>query len=93
MADGSVLEKFNHPHTTQKGEKRAWVPLHQLETLWLNTGTLCNIACENCYIKSTPTNDALVYLTRKEALPFLKEAKEMGTREVGITGGGALHEP
>ncbi|MEM9988471.1 MAG: radical SAM protein [Pseudomonadota bacterium] len=93
MADGSILAKFSHPHTTQKGDKRAWVPLYQLETLWLNTGTLCNIACENCYIESTPTNDALVYLTRNEALPFLQEAKEMGTREIGITGGEPFMNP
>jgi hypothetical protein len=93
MADGSGLLKFADPHTTAKGDKRAWVPLRRLETLWLNTGTLCNIACENCYIESTPTNDALVYLTRDEARAYLDEALTMGTREVGITGGEPFMNP
>ncbi|MBB4658168.1 radical SAM protein [Parvularcula dongshanensis] len=94
MADGSPLAaKFTDPHTTAKGEDRAWVGLRRLETLWLNTGTLCNIACENCYIESTPRNDALVYLTLEEALPYLGEAEGMGTREVGITGGEPFMNP
>lgn len=93
MADGSPMLKFSDPHTTAKGDKRAWVPLKKLETLWLNTGTLCNIACENCYIESTPTNDALVYLTRDEAYVYLEEAQEFGTREIGITGGEPFMNP
>ncbi|MEM9421402.1 MAG: radical SAM protein [Pseudomonadota bacterium] len=93
MADGSALIKFADPHTTAKGEKRAWVPMKKLDTLWLNTGTLCNIACTNCYIESTPRNDALVYLTRDEAKTYLDEALEMGTREIGITGGEPFMNP
>jgi len=42
-ADG----KFSHPDVTAKGEKRARVGLTKLETLWFNTGTLCNLACVN----------------------------------------------
>jgi hypothetical protein len=88
MADGHTPKsKFSDPRITAKGEERAAVPLYGLDTLWLNTGTLCNIACENCYIESTPTNDALVYLTLADALPFLGEAQAMGAREIGITGG------
>ncbi|ADM09616.1 radical SAM domain protein [Parvularcula bermudensis HTCC2503] len=94
MADGDLpAEKFSHPHLTAKGETRAWVPLRQLETLWLNTGTLCNIACENCYILSSPQNDDLVYLSRDEARPYLDEAREMGAREIGITGGEPFMNP
>jgi hypothetical protein len=47
-------EKFDHPTITAKGEERAWVRLEKLETLWVNTGTLCNIECVNCYIESSP---------------------------------------
>ncbi|HEX9931352.1 MAG TPA: radical SAM protein [Allosphingosinicella sp.] len=61
--------------------------LERLETLWLNTGTLCNLACASCYIESSPTNDALVYLTLAEAEAYLDEARGMGTREIGFTGG------
>ena len=85
--------KFTDPHVTAKGERRAWVPMRRLDTLWLNTGTLCNIACSNCYIESTPTNDALAYLSLADALPFLDEARALGTREVGITGGEPFMNP
>ena len=48
-------EKFSDPQVTAKGEPRASVPLKHLDTLWLNTGTLCNLACASCYIESSPT--------------------------------------
>ena len=55
--------KFAHSDLTAKGEQRARVGLTGLQTLWFNTGTLCNLACVNCYIESTPKNDRLVYLS------------------------------
>jgi hypothetical protein len=64
-----------------------------LETLWLNTGTLCNLACTSCYIESSPRNDALVYLGLGEAEAFLDEAKALGTREIGFTGGEPFMNP
>jgi uncharacterized Fe-S cluster-containing radical SAM superfamily protein len=79
--------KFRDPFVTAKGEKRASVTMRQLETLWINTGTLCNLACASCYIESSPTNDALVYLTLAEVEAFLGEAEALGTREIGFTGG------
>jgi hypothetical protein len=30
--------------------------------LWFNTGTLCNLTCENRYIESSPRNDRLAYV-------------------------------
>ena len=60
------LKKFADPDWTATGEPRAKVALTALETLWFNTGTLCNIECRNCYILSSPSNDALVYLTLAE---------------------------
>jgi hypothetical protein len=79
--------KFRDPFITAKGEPRARVALSRLETLWINTGTLCNLACASCYIESSPTNDALVYPTLAEILPYLDEAAALGTREIGFTGG------
>jgi hypothetical protein len=79
--------KFRDPLVTAKGERRAHVALDRLETLWINTGTLCNLACKSCYIESSPTNDALVYLSLSEAEAFFDEAERMGTREIGFTGG------
>jgi len=72
---------------TARGEQRAFVDLGRLETLWINTGTLCNLACKTCYIESSPTNDALVYLTLAEVDSYLDEAEALGTREIGFTGG------
>ena len=43
-------QKFEHPTRTAKGEERAWVSLQQLETLWVNTGTLCN-----CLLYTSPS--------------------------------------
>ncbi len=89
------LRPFEDPETTVTGERRGRVPWHGLRTLWLNTGTLCNIECQNCYIQSSPTNDRLVYLTRADVLPFLDEidAGAMGAVQVGITGGEPFMAP
>lgn len=81
--------KFRDRLVTAKGEARATVTLTGLDTLWFNTGTLCNIACLNCYIESSPKNDALAYLTAAEVAAYLDEIRALGlpTREIGFTGG------
>jgi uncharacterized radical SAM superfamily Fe-S cluster-containing enzyme len=88
-------QKFKNPRVTADGQTRAIVELQQLETLWLNTGTLCNIECRNCYIESGPKNDRLVYLSRGEALSYLEEIARDGhpTREIGFTGGEPFMNP
>jgi hypothetical protein len=88
-------EKFRDPVVTARGERRAVVALERLETLWFNTGTLCNIACLNCYIESGPTNDALVYLSAAEVEAYLDEVASLGlrTREIGFTGGEPFMNP
>ncbi|MDQ3145205.1 MAG: radical SAM protein, partial [Pseudomonadota bacterium] len=85
--------KFRDPQRTSGGDPRASVALGQLETLWINTGTLCNLACKTCYILSSPTNDALVYPTLAEVDLFLDEAQALGTREIGFTGGEPFMNP
>lgn len=89
------IEQFSDPAVTAKGEQRAWVEQKSLTTLWFNTGTLCNLACVNCYIESTPTNDALVYLTLAEVVTYLDEIASDGypTEEIGITGGEPFMNP
>jgi len=89
------LEKFSDPDFTAKGEPRARVALAGLRTLWLNTGSLCNITCRNCYIESSPQNDRLAYITRAEALAFLDEIERGGwpVREIGFTGGEPFMNP
>ena len=87
--------KFSDPLVTADGQSRASVELQELETLWFNTGTLCNIECRNCYIESSPKNDRLAYLKHSEVVPFLDEIKNDGlaTREIGFTGGEPFMNP
>jgi len=88
-------DKFEHPDWTAKGEQRASVPLRALDTLWINTGTLCNIECASCYILSSPRNDALVYISASEVRALLDEVRDLGlgTREIGYTGGEPFMNP
>ena len=87
--------KFRDPRTTAKGETRARVALQALETLWINTGTLCNVACRGCYIESSPRNDRLAYITAEEVARYLDEIADTGlpTREIGFTGGEPFMNP
>jgi uncharacterized Fe-S cluster-containing radical SAM superfamily protein len=87
--------KFKNPLTTVKGEVRARVRLGELRTLWINTGTLCNVTCEHCYIESSPSNDRLAYITPEEAAAYLDEIERqhLGTREIGVSGGEPFMNP
>ena len=91
----SHLEKFSDPNVTAKGEARARVALTHPETLWFNTGTLCNIECVNCYIDSSPTNDALVYITADEVRDYLQQlvSQDWPVREIAFTGGEPFMNP
>jgi hypothetical protein len=81
--------KFRDPFTTAKGETRASVAMKGLDTLWFNTGTLCNLTCRNCYIESSPRNDRLAYLTRDDVQGYLEEISRdsLPTKLIGFTGG------
>ena len=88
-------EKFQDPFFTAKGDRRAAVRLSGLRTLWFNTGTVCNLACRNCYIESSPTNDRLAYLTVAEVRDYLDEIERdrLPTEEIGFTGGEPFMNP
>lgn len=86
--------KFSDPDITASGERRAVVPLTALKTLWFNTGTLCNLACRDCYIESSPRNDRLAYISRNEVRAFLDEARgRPELEEIGLTGGEPFLNP
>jgi uncharacterized Fe-S cluster-containing radical SAM superfamily protein len=99
MASSSLFSldprKFQDPFVTAKGEKRAHVKLKALETLWFNTGTLCNLTCQHCYIQSSPKNDRLVYLTAAEVAGYLDEigTGSLPTSMIGFTGGEPFMNP
>jgi sulfatase maturation enzyme AslB (radical SAM superfamily) len=88
-------DKFRDPDWTATREPRARVALRKLETLWINTGTLCNITCHNCYIESSPRNDRLLYVTAAEAASYFDEIArlDLGTRQIGFTGGEPFMNP
>ncbi|MBM3609183.1 MAG: radical SAM protein [Alphaproteobacteria bacterium] len=87
--------KFADAQTTANGETRASVTLARLETLWINTGTLCNLSCASCYIESTPRNDRLAYMSRAEVRAYLDEIaqQQLGTQTIGVTGGEPFMNP
>lgn len=90
--------KFKDKFKTSKNEKRAFVPMERMDTLWFNTGTLCNLKCANCYIESSPTNDRLVYLEAEDVKPFLNEVVEnknnrIDVNRIGFTGGEPFLNP
>lgn len=87
--------KFRDRFVTADGQTRASVALSHPETLWFNTGTLCNIECLNCYIESSPTNDALVYITADEVRTYLDQLTERDwkVREIAFTGGEPFMNP
>ena len=87
--------RFRDPLATITGETRASVPLRALDTLWFNTGTLCNLTCANCYIESSPRNDRLDWLTAADVRAYLDEIARdaLPTRLIGFTGGEPFMNP
>ncbi len=87
--------KFQNPDLTADGSPRAIVALTHLRILWFNTGTLCNLTCDNCYIESSPKNDRLAYLSEAEVRHYLEEIKSdgLGVEEIGFTGGEPFMNP
>jgi len=74
---------------TARGERRAQVSLGRF---WINTGTLCNLACSNCYIESTPRNDRLAYITAEEVRTYLDEIESDGLGTELTTPSSAGHQ-
>ena len=85
--------KFKEMRKTANGQERASVTLQELKTLWFNTGTLCNLKCENCYIESSPTNDRLSFLTMLEVKAVLADVSSVETKVIGLTGGEPFLNP
>lgn len=95
MATPLNTQKFCDPARTLDGQARASVALRALETLWFNTGTLCNITCAHCYIESSPSNDRLEYLRARDVTAYLDEIQQtkLPVSEIGFTGGEPFMNP
>ena len=89
------MRKFSDPRVTLDGQPRAMVAPTALDTLWFNTGTLCNLTCATCYIESSPRNDRLTWLARAEVARFLADAAALPRppRTIGFTGGEPFMNP
>lgn len=92
---GANIGKFEDRFVTADGQQRASVALSAPTTLWFNTGTLCNITCANCYIDSSPTNDALVFISADEVENYLDQLnqREWPVTEIAFTGGEPFMNP
>ena len=86
---------FLNKNFTSDGKPRAYVELKNIETLWFNTGTLCNLKCNDCYIESSPTNKNLQYINLLEVKKYITEIKKnnLGTKLIGLTGGEPFMNP
>jgi uncharacterized Fe-S cluster-containing radical SAM superfamily protein len=70
------------------------LPFEGLETLWFQVaGTLCNIQCTHCFISCGPANDALKMMPPEQVEAGLREARELGVREIYFTGGEPFLHP
>ena len=89
------IKKFQNQFITASGDARASVDFKKFDTLWFNTGTLCNLSCANCYIESTPLNDSLVYISLGEVTEYLDEILEMQIErpQIAFTGGEPFMNP
>ena len=87
--------KFEDPFLTAEGLERASVELERPRTLWFNTGSVCNITCDNCFMESSPKNDRLVYISADEVEDYLFQLKERRwpVAELGFTGGEPFVNP
>lgn len=88
-------EKFAHLTITADGQPRAHVAVSALTTLWVNTGSLCNLACEGCYIESSPSNDRLDWFRPDDLSAYFDEirTRALPIRTVGFTGGEPFANP
>lgn len=89
------VAKFTDRALTAKGEPRAWVAFEGLRTLWVNTGTVCNLECPGCYIESSPHNERLSWFLPEDLRALLAEAKatDAPLTTVGFTGGEPFANP
>ena len=86
---------FLNKKITTDGSRRAFVEMRDLETLWFNTGTLCNLKCSGCYIESSPINDHLEYIKFYDVKKYINEiiSYNYKTKVIGFTGGEPFMNP
>jgi sulfatase maturation enzyme AslB (radical SAM superfamily) len=64
------------------------LPLVRFSSLWFQvTGLKCNLECTHCLVDSSPDNDRLAFLERDTVRSHLREAGDLGVKEIYFTGG------
>jgi len=66
------------------------VSFKQLNELWINTGTACNLECPFCLEGSRPGDTRLERIKLNEIKPYLDEAVRLGVNRFCFTGGEPL---
>ncbi|MEL6821349.1 MAG: radical SAM protein [Calditrichota bacterium] len=62
--------------------------LDSLDNLWFQvSGTLCNIACDHCFISCSPVNHSFEIMSLEEVRGYLEQSVELGVKEYYFTGG------
>ncbi len=70
------------------------VALRSLDTLWFQVaGTLCNLACNHCFVSCSPTNHTHEHLPLSLVERYLAEARALGVKEYYFTGGEPFLNP
>lgn len=63
-------------------------PLSHLASLWIQvTGTWCNLTCTHCFNSSGPEEPWLKSLDADAVFRAIREAEELGVKEIYFTGG------
>lgn len=78
---------------TSAGEPRGYIDFQALKQLWIHTGTLCNLACPNCFEHSGPKSKRLGAISLEDIRPYLKEAAALNVSSFGFTGGEPFMNP
>jgi AdoMet-dependent heme synthase len=69
-------------------------PLCRLDTLWIQVaGTLCNLACEHCFVSAGPAERRHGLMSRDEVRGHVADAAALGVREFYFTGGEPFLHP
>jgi len=74
----AATETIQHPDAELKALDQLWFQI---------TGTLCNIACDHCFISCSPTNHSYEFMTYEQVQRYLEESVELGVKEYYFTGG------
>ena len=63
-------------------------PFHHLDVLWVQVaGTLCNLACTHCFVRSGPRATSHSMMTRVDVRARVAEGLALGVKEIYFTGG------